>query len=156
MPPESCVPYHTLIIEDNRDLARLFSDLLEVLGCTADVAWNAQAGIAHATQRKPDVVFCDLNLPGDKDGFSVARTLRAHPMLSDVLLIAVTGFDTAWILKNARAAGFDDVFSKPVKFAQVQAVLTNLKRDRGNDIRLAPRTASDAYLACKSSDTSPL
>lgn len=127
MPPDTGGTHHALIIEDNRDLGRLFSDLLNVLGCTADVVSSAQAGIEQALLNPPDVVFCDLRLPGDSDGFDVARSLRADARTRHACLIAVTGVDTAWIRSTALEAGFDDVLGKPVKFAQVQAVLAALQ-----------------------------
>jgi CheY-like chemotaxis protein len=130
MPPEPRAFFHALIIEDNRDLARLFSDLLGVLGCSCDVAASGQAGVSLALAHVPDLVFCDLRLPGDNDGFAVARMLRADPRTRDTRLIAVTGYDAAWVRTQAQEAGFDDVFGKPVKFAQVQAVIAELARGR--------------------------
>lgn len=146
MPPEPHASCHALIIEDNRDLARLFSDLLGVLGCSADVAASGQAGLSLAQTRVPDVVFCDLRLPGDSDGFAVARGLRADPRTRHTRLIAVTGFDTAWIRTHALEAGFDEVFTKPVKFAQVQAVLAGLQK---------AAAAADSYLMCRPGETAP-
>ena len=116
-----------LIIEDNQDLARLFCDLVEVQGCVAQAAWNARSGIATAIETTPDIVFCDLTMPGDKNGFDVAREIRAHPDLSDTLLIAVTGFAHADAYARALEAGFEQVFAKPVKFAQLQKVLNDYK-----------------------------
>ncbi|MEC4717941.1 response regulator [Noviherbaspirillum sp. CPCC 100848] len=130
-------PLHALIVEDNSDLARLFGDLLEVLGCTVNIEWNANAGLKVAFERLPDLVFCDLTMPGEKNGFDVAREIRANPRLKDTWLIAVTGYDTPETHARAKEAGFDRIFPKPVKFAQIQAVL--------DDVRLQGRVgASDA------------
>ncbi|HYD79562.1 MAG TPA: response regulator [Paucimonas sp.] len=116
-----------LVIEDNRDLARLFCDLLEVMGCIAHVAWSAQAGLELALEKTPDLIFCDLGMPGDKDGFDVAAEVRGHQSLKDTWLIAVTGFSEAETHERARNAGFNRVFAKPVKFAQLQNVLNDFK-----------------------------
>ena len=132
MPDQTPAPLHALIVEDNRDLARLFSDLLEVLGCEADVEWNAVAGLERAGTLRPDIIFCDISMPGEKNGFDVAREVRGNPELAHTWLIAVTGYDNQETCERAMAAGFDRVFPKPVKFAQMQAVL--------NDVRSNPRT----------------
>jgi CheY-like chemotaxis protein len=120
-------PVNVLVIEDNRDLARLFCDLLEVMGCVAHVAWSAQAGLDVAQEKLPDLIFCDLGMPGGKDGFDVAAEVRRNPALSGTWLIAVTGFAEAETHERARNAGFNRVFAKPVKFAQLQTVLNEFK-----------------------------
>jgi CheY-like chemotaxis protein len=120
-------PLNVLVIEDNRDLARLFCDLLEVMGCVAHVAWSAQAGLDLAQEKLPDLIFCDLGMPGDKDGFDVAAEVRRNAALGSTWLIAVTGFAEEETHERARNAGFNRVFAKPVKFAQLQHVLNEFK-----------------------------
>lgn len=112
-----------LVIEDNRDLAKLFCDLLEVMGCVTEVALNAKSGLDRAKKRAPDIVFCDLGLPGEKDGFDFAHDLRSTPELAHIPLIAVTGHSSDEDRRRASAAGFDRVFAKPIKFAEIQEVL---------------------------------
>lgn len=120
-----------VVIEDNEDLAKLFCDLLVVMGCSTQAAFNARTGLATIRDSLPDLVFCDLRLPGEKNGFDIARELRADPVCSHIPLIAVTGFDDPHEHQRARQAGFELVFDKPVKFAQIQAVLKEYgKQDR--------------------------
>ncbi len=66
-------PMRVLVIEDNQDLAKLFCDLLEVMGCMTYSAHSARSGLECARKEVPDLVFCDLRLPGEKSGFDVAR-----------------------------------------------------------------------------------
>lgn len=112
-----------LVVEDNQDLAKLFCDLLEVMGCTTQMAFNARSAIESAQQAAPDLVFCDLRLPGEKDGFDVAAEMRADPNLSHIPLIAVTGYNDVDEHQRALQAGFERVFEKPIKFAQIMEVL---------------------------------
>jgi CheY-like chemotaxis protein len=112
-----------LIIEDNPDLARLFSDLIGVMGFAADVAWNGRSGLDLVQDRQHHIVFCDLGLPGEKDGYDVAREVKANFDLRDTYLVAVTGSTDVHAHDNAVAAGFDLVLSKPVKFWQMRSVL---------------------------------
>jgi CheY-like chemotaxis protein len=83
-----------------------------------------------AAETRPDIIFCDLTMPGDKNGFDVAQEIRANPDLSHILLIAVTGFTHLDACNRALEAGFEQVFAKPVKFAQLQKVLSDF-RERG-------------------------
>ena len=116
-------PVHTLIIDDNKDLARLFADILEVLGCTTSVAWAGEAGLAMAQEKMPDIIFCDVNMPGIKNGLDVAQEIRANKDFDETRLIAITGFNDPESVNEARAAGFDSVFGKPIKFAQLKEVV---------------------------------
>jgi CheY-like chemotaxis protein len=112
-----------LIVEDNPDLARLFSDLVGVMGCAADVAWNGRSELEKVQEREHHIVFCDLGLPGDKNGYDVARDIRANTNLTQTYLVAVTGSTDAEAYDMAIAAGFDIVLTKPVKFGQMRSVL---------------------------------
>ena len=118
-------PIHALIIDDNRDLARLFADILEVLGCTTEIAWAGQAGLEMAKEHAPDIIFCDLNMPGQKSGLDVAKAIRSDNDLTPTSLIAITGFNDRDSIEEARAAGFESVFGKPIKFAQLREVVEN-------------------------------
>lgn len=122
-PGFSPFPLRILVIEDNRDLAKLFCDLLEVMGCTTRVAFNGRSGLAMLEEDAPDLVFCDLRLPGESSGFDVAVAVRADPRFAHIPLVAVTGYDGADEHQRALDAGFVQVFEKPVKFAQMMEVL---------------------------------
>jgi CheY-like chemotaxis protein len=117
-----------LVVEDNQDLAKLFCDLLEVMGCATDMAFNARAGLESARRTMPDLLFCDLRLPGEKDGFDLAVELRADPRLMHIPLIAVTGYADADEHQRALQVGFERVFEKPVKFAQILEVLNKYRK----------------------------
>lgn len=112
-----------LVIEDNQDLAKLFCDLLEVMGCSTEVAFNARSGLEVAKKNLPDLIFCDLRLPGEKNGFDFARELRTDDGFAHTPLIAVTGYSGAEERSRAMESGFDRVFAKPIKFAEIQDVL---------------------------------
>jgi CheY-like chemotaxis protein len=117
-----------LVIEDNQDLAKLFCDLLEVMGCATYAAFSARGGLEYARREVPDLVFCDLRLPGDKSGFDVALEMRGDPKLAHIPLLAVTGYDDVREHQRARDAGFERVFEKPVKFAQILEVLNSHRK----------------------------
>jgi CheY-like chemotaxis protein len=102
-----------LIIEDNRDAAESLRDLLESYGYQVGVASTGPAGLDQARQTCPDVVLCDIGLPG-MDGYAVAGALRQHEELSGTRLIALTGYGQEEDIRRSRAAGFDEHLVKPV------------------------------------------
>lgn len=122
-------PLRVLVVEDNRDLAKLFCDLLQVMGCVAEAVFNVRMALDSARARAPDLVFCDLRLPGGKSGFDLAADMRADPALAGIPLIAVSGYADAPEREKALQAGFTRVFEKPVKFAQMMEVLNSFRQE---------------------------
>jgi CheY-like chemotaxis protein len=66
-----------------------------------------------AKRTRPQVVVCDLGLPG-LDGFGVAAALRQAPETAGVRLIALTGYGREEDRERALAAGFNVHLVKPV------------------------------------------
>jgi signal transduction histidine kinase/ActR/RegA family two-component response regulator len=111
-----------LIVEDNRDTAETLRDLLELSGCTVEVANAGPASIEKAKQFRPEVVICDLGLPG-MDGYQVAQQLRRHPETAAARLIALSGYGQEEDQQRALQAGFNQHLTKPVAFEDLQRVL---------------------------------
>ncbi len=112
-----------LAIEDNRDFAQLFRHMLEIMGCDLDITTDARSGLARAHARLPELIFCDIGLPGDMDGFAFARAVRADPALAHIPLVAVSGYNSPADVQRALEAGFNRVCGKPVKFADISEAL---------------------------------
>ncbi|HEY1784868.1 MAG TPA: response regulator [Pirellulales bacterium] len=112
-----------LIVEDNSDTAYSTQMLLALLGHEVDVAFDGDAGFAAARALHPDVVMSDLGLPGETDGFALARKLRADPALSNVHLIALSGYGQQEDRRRTHDAGFDQHLVKPVDFAALNEAL---------------------------------
>jgi signal transduction histidine kinase/ActR/RegA family two-component response regulator len=103
-----------LLVEDNEDMADSLADLLKLTGFEVRIAHDGPAAIDAAIERVPDVILCDLGLPGTMDGFAVARACRAEASLQSVRLIAVSGYSSTQDQSAARDAGFEFLFTKPV------------------------------------------
>lgn len=61
---------------------------------------------------KPDLVILDISMPG-KDGFEVAREMRANPKTKGVRYMFITGHRTAAYVKKAKDAGGVAYLEKP-------------------------------------------
>jgi CheY-like chemotaxis protein len=119
-----------LAIEDNRDFAQLFRHMLEIMGCDLDITSDARSGLVKARDTLPQLIFCDIGLPGDMDGFAFARAVRADPLLAHVPLVAVSGYNSPADVQRALDAGFNRVCGKPVKFADISAALAAFSAQR--------------------------
>ena len=116
-----------LIIEDHADAAESLQLLLEMEGHCVQVASDGASGLARARTFGPEIVLCDLGLPG-MDGFAVARAIRAEPALHDCYLVAISGYARPEDIKQSRAAGFDGHLAKPVNLAALHAVFAAAAR----------------------------
>ena len=94
------------------------------------MAHDGPAGVAAARRSRPDVVLCDIGLPG-LDGYAVARLLRETPELAGTFLVAITGYGKDEDRHRARAAGFDVHLTKPVTFRDLQGLLSSGHTARG-------------------------
>lgn len=112
-----------LVVEDDVDVARTLRALLELLGHRARVVHLGRDAIAAAREERPDVLLCDIGLPGGIDGYEVARRFRADASLSSVHLIAVTGWGHPDDRRKALEAGFNLHLTKPVGPDRLEAVL---------------------------------
>jgi CheY-like chemotaxis protein len=94
-----------LLVEDNRDLADGFAELLRLHGAYVRVAYDGPSAIKNALESAPDIILCDLGLPGGMDGFAVARACRAEPSLRNVRLVAASGYSSSEDYASAVTAG---------------------------------------------------
>jgi CheY-like chemotaxis protein len=111
-----------LVVEDNRDAADSLRFLLELYGCEVVVAYSGPDGVQAAERWRPDVVLCDIGLPG-LDGYGVASQLRHNPSTCKARLIAVTGYGSDDDKRRCREVGFDAHLVKPVDPDVLQGVL---------------------------------
>jgi PAS domain S-box-containing protein len=121
--PQTERHYRILIIEDNPLGARTMRMLLTRLGHSVEIAHSGPEGIGIARRLRPDIVLCDIGLPG-MDGYAVARAIRAEPELSGVCLLAITGYGQAQDRRLSLEAGFDMHLTKPVDFKNLQEMLS--------------------------------
>jgi CheY-like chemotaxis protein len=117
-----------LIIEDNVDAAESLSLLLQLIGHQAEVAFDGAEGVAKARGFRPEVVLCDIGLPGQLDGYAVARWFRADPELRSAFLIALTGYGQEEDRRRALEAGFDTHLTKPADLDALRRLLAGSPR----------------------------
>ena len=124
-----------LIIEDQADAAQSLREALELCGHEVQVTDNGPAGLSRAREFRPEVVLCDIGLPG-MDGYQVARVFRADESLKDMFLVALSGYALPEDLQRAAEAGFDRHLAKPPRLDQLEELLSSLHR-RSSKVRPA-------------------
>jgi signal transduction histidine kinase len=113
-PAEQPCHRSVLLVEDNKDLAEGFAELLRLHGAYVRVAYDGRSAIENALEAAPDIILCDLGLPGGMDGYAVARACRAEGSLRNVRLVAASGYSSSEDHAKATTAGFDSLMIKPL------------------------------------------
>jgi len=125
--PAAASSHRVLVIEDNQDAAASMEMLLRLAGHQVQVAYSGPTGLETARQFSPQIVLCDIGLPGGMDGYAVARNIRQDPTLHSTYLIALTGYGQDGDKSTSRDAGFDVHLTKPVDFHELQGLLASVK-----------------------------
>ena len=114
-----------LVIEDSIDAADSLREVLAFGEHEVEVAYNGPEGIAKARAFRPEVVLCDIGLPG-MDGYEIARAFRADAALKHVFLVVLSGYALPEDLQRASEAGFDRHLAKPPSLEKLEALLAEV------------------------------
>jgi PAS domain S-box-containing protein len=121
--PRSRRTRRILLIEDNLDACETLQLALALEGHQVRVAHDGPNGLRMATEFQPEVVICDIGLPG-MDGYAVARAVREQPGLQDALLVALSGYAQPEDLQRAREVGFDRHLAKPTSLETLERLVS--------------------------------
>ncbi|MEP7288051.1 MAG: response regulator [Chloroflexota bacterium] len=102
-----------LLIEDNKDTARMVSKILEPHGHTVEHAPNGLEGLKMAREIHADLILCDMDLP-DLEGKVVVNQLRALSNVGHIPIVAFTAENSARAKRLALMFGCNDFISKPI------------------------------------------
>lgn len=112
-----------LLVDDDRQLASMLREFLELQGFRVDVLHDGQAALDSLGKDLPDLMVLDVMLPGI-NGFDVLRQLREQHQLP-VIMLTARGEESERIL--GLLGGADDYLPKPCNplelTARIQAVL---------------------------------
>lgn len=107
---------HILVIDDNEATCNLIRHICKHLGATITTSLNAHEGIALAQQINPCMIFADLQLPGEIDGWQIIRLLRSDPILKDKPIIAISAGNHK---QSATEAGSTAYIQKPFSAQEI-------------------------------------
>ncbi len=105
-----------LLVDDHQASIMGLSELLKLEGHEVELAADGPQALKMARESKPEVILCDLGLPG-MTGHEVARELRKTGI--DARLLALTGFVDLASKEEALEAGFEAVLAKPIDLQQL-------------------------------------
>ncbi|UVW26864.1 ATP-binding protein [Massilia sp. H6] len=116
--------YRILLADDNVDFVNSIGALLTAMGHSVVITHNGRDALAAAARFCPDYAFLDIGLP-HMSGYDLARGIRKLQCGSMTVLIAVTGWGQEKDRQLAFEAGFDHHMVKPVRFEQIEEILSS-------------------------------
>ena len=120
-----------LLIDDDEALREVHAELLGAAGHQTTQAGTGVTGIEAIRSTRPDLVICDVGMPG-MDGYAVLEAVRADPHIASTPFLFLTGLDARHHFRAAMSLGADDYLAKPVRQHDLVAAV---------DARLARRAA---------------
>jgi two-component system sensor histidine kinase/response regulator len=115
-----------LVVDDDVHVRTLVSDALQAHGFRVIAAPNGADAIALARRDRPDVVVCDVSMPG-VDGHAVLASLRQASATAGIPFVFLTGESSRGDLRRGMEEGADDYVTKPFRLREVvEAVRTQL------------------------------
>ena len=115
-----------LIVDDEEALLKLLeAQFSEQTDFEIVTATSAEAALQILSKKRFPIIITDLKMPG-MSGLELCKKIRESNPLS--YIIAMTGYQDFFELKNCLAEGFDDYFKKPFEFAELLEEVQNAHR----------------------------
>ena len=102
-----------LVIDDSEEMRSILAEILSSEGYEVSAAADGATGLAEAATLRPDLILCDLIMPG-VSGYDVLRGLRREPQTAVVPVILLTGVGGSEAQRAGMNLGADDYLVKPV------------------------------------------
>ncbi|HYC38499.1 MAG TPA: response regulator [Usitatibacter sp.] len=116
-----------LVVDDNIDAAETLAMMLELLGQKTSQAHDGNAALRAAAEFRPEVVFMDIGLPG-LSGHEAAVRMRRDLGMTDVYLVALSGYGTEDDRRKSLDCGFDSHLVKPLDPSLLPEILAGAER----------------------------
>jgi diguanylate cyclase (GGDEF)-like protein len=113
-----------LVIEDDSAVRATLVELLKTDGFKVLAAENGLMGVSLAQTYLPDLIICDVMMPG-LDGYDVLTTLRQAPATASIPFIFLTGRADRADVRRGMNIGADDYLTKPFTRAEVREAITS-------------------------------
>jgi DNA-binding response OmpR family regulator len=135
-----------LIIEDEAAIRKQMATIFRFEGFETLEAENGRLGAAAAIATLPDLIICDIMMPG-LDGFGVLQALRDNPRTAMIPFIFLTALVGSHDVRHGMEEGADDYITKPYQTAALLGSVRRRLEKRGRQIAENRLRAEEVSLA---------
>ncbi|MBD9562601.1 ATP-binding protein [Pseudomonas sp. PDM09] len=115
-------PLDILLVENHPVSQKVAMAMLQELGYAPDLASDGLEAINQCMTSTPDIIFMDINMPV-MDGLEAIRKIRELPLGNICYIVAFTASVFSSEIERFRAAGANDILTKPANFQALCRVL---------------------------------
>ena len=115
-----------LVVEDDPQVARLISLVLQRNGYESHVVADGPSALAKAREARPAMIFADLTIKGRMDGKALCSALKEQPETRSIPYVIVSGDGD--VAEKARGCGADDYMGKPFEFEDLIRLVNKYAR----------------------------
>ncbi len=128
LPADTLRGLRILVVDDEPDARDLMRALLGNLSASVEASDSVDAALAVLACFRPDILLCDIGLPG-RDGYALIRSVRGRDdALARVPALAITASARADDRTRALLAGFDGHLAKPIDADELIVTIASLCR----------------------------
>ena len=131
-----------LVIEDAQSLRRDILEMLRFEGYDVVGAEDGLVGVDRAREEMPDLIICDIMMPG-RDGYGVLEELRRDPLTTSIPFIFLTARTDRVDVRQGMELGADDYLTKPFTASELLATVTTRLEKRTQISQIADRKLDD-------------
>ncbi len=128
------MPKKILIIEDEKDVAKVLTARLQGAGYTSMVASDGTLGVQSIQREKPDLIILDLMMPAG-GGMLVLESLKLYRGKHHTPVIVLTGMKDDEYRRKVEAMGIDAFFEKPYEAEELLKKIAELLQPAEGDER---------------------
>jgi len=121
-----------LVIDDENDYRHLILLALQHAGYDTLEAANGETGIELARNHKPDLILCDLMMPGIS-GYETLAAVRNDPATATIPFIFLTAFDEPFSKVRGAELGMNGFLQKPVALTHLLEVIKSTLENAGRN-----------------------
>ena len=114
-----------LVVEDDPQVARLISLLLQRHGQTCEIVADGRAALDRARSSRPSIILADLTIQG-MNGEALCSTLKSQPETAGIPYVVLSGDRD--IAEKARKCGADAYLGKPFEFPDLIRLIDKYAR----------------------------
>jgi signal transduction histidine kinase/ActR/RegA family two-component response regulator len=131
-------PLDILLVENHLVSQKVAMAMLQELGYTPDLASDGLEAVNQYMTSTPDIIFMDINMPV-MDGLEAIRKIRKLPLGNICYIVAFTASAFSSEIERFRAAGANDILTKPTTFQALTRVLQRAANYRQQKLQPALR-----------------
>ncbi len=105
--------WQIIVVEDEYDSLKMVSDILKFHGIDVLIAHNGRECLDLLKMHQVNLIVTDLAMP-EMDGWETLNAIRANPQTEKIPVVAISAYHSVEVAGQARAAGFDAFYAKPI------------------------------------------